>query len=139
MTDADLRRLIEHPLATTPDGIATLAREVLSLRAEVARLNGVIQADIADLTACRYDLGVCADKLATASAHLGIVAQREPQRFWTRTPPSAPGWHWWRNPDVAGEKHPTMIRVYQEDLNGIHIDGGYWSGPMTPPALVAPE
>ncbi len=93
---------------------------------------------IAERDQLRHDLEACAEKVATMSFQLGLVAARQPERFWTRTPPTVPGWFWWRNPDIAGEKHPTMIRVYQEDLNGIHIDGGQWSGPLTPPTLVAP-
>ncbi len=183
MTDADLRRMASEDGAMQhPDRAAAqeLAREVLSLRAdldavqsrrdaleaELARLapivrdEALLRAELAATGAAmeenarlRHDIQSCAEKLATASGHLGIVAARQPERFWTRTPPTVPGWWWWREASDWVEVirrvavWPTGCGLAVEALDDQEADfiltphnvGGEWSGPLTPPTLVAPE
>ncbi len=162
MTDADL-----HAIADGTDKrhspwheAQELAQEVLNLRAEVETAKRLAsgfaeeyRAAQAELTACRHDMQTCADKLAVASGHLGIVAARQTERFWTRTPPTVPGWWWWREASDWVEVirrvalWPTGCGLAVEALDDQEADfiltphnvGGEWAGPITPPTLVAPE
>ncbi len=122
-----------------------LAQEVLSLRAEVEaakRLASGFAEEYktaqAELAACRHDLQTCAEKLATASGHLGIVAARQPERFWTRKQPKlgVGGWFWWRS-EQAG---PTLIWVCKGPVLASEIpDHGEFCGPLQSPTMTAPE
>ncbi len=97
-----------------------------------------------ELHQLRHDLAACADKLATASGHLSLVAARQPERFWTRTAPTVPGWYWWRftEADLPGIHWVDEIG---QASNGPHrtlhvsVVGGFWCGPLVPPTLMAPE
>ncbi len=149
MTDADL-----HAIASGTDKrhspwheAQELACLVLSLRADLEtakRLASGFAEEYrtaqAELAACRHDLQTCAEKLAVASGHLGIVAARQPERFWTRTPPSGTGW-WWHRCDGETVVADIIAGVYYGDgfTSPTSKICGEWAGPLTPPTLVAPE
>ncbi len=150
MTDADL-----HAIAAGTDKRRSPwheAQEVLSLRSDMETAKRLAsgfaeqyRAAQAELAACRHDLQTCAEKLTVASGHLGIVAARQPERFWTKTPPTVAGYWWWS--DKYGSI-PKIVSVgggyvfdgpYSSKLESFCSQGGCWSGPLTPPTLVAPE
>ena len=59
---------------------------------------------------------------------------------WTKTPPTAPGWYWWRATSTEREPKPVQLRM----LNGavclnnlpvtMYVDCEWWPIPLEVPA-----
>jgi hypothetical protein len=70
--------------------------------------------------------------------------------LWTTTPPSAPGYFWWRL--NAKDTTPEVVRVTKHSIwrhaTEYEMDraewarefpGSEWSGPLAPPSLLSPR